>query len=447
MLYIMWAAILAICILSYVKWGSWISPSATFSLGFLICCSWAVAYSDIWELGLHFNTFCVIIGGLFTFFFIGILISLYYSRTQKPIIEGFEPIAIKIEDWKLIIVIFFELLGLIVTAREMMNAAGSNNLTYAMHYYNTITKFSDETIVFSHGRLIEFFWVNAQALGYWFGYIFANNLLLRKFSLLPFIIIILSVANCLLRGARTNAFYMAAVILCYYVFLLKKSNPNKFKKVRIKIIVIIAIILVLFVASFKQIGLLMGRTITSSAMDYVSMYVGAEIKNLDTFLQNIKHSDRWGEQTFLAMYSWFKPYLGITEKLQLDLPDRYINGIWLGNVCTTFYPYVYDFGYIGVPILTGVMSIICHITYEKARRSKFRRYPIYSIVLYGFFWSSLALSFFSNKFYERSFSRTFVRILICWFFYKYIFCKLKFKTSKRYRKVSTTEFRTGRIIE
>jgi oligosaccharide repeat unit polymerase len=444
MILVLWLSLALLCWFAYKIWGSWMAPAPTFIAGFLFCCTWALVYSDRWDLDLHFNTYFVIAGGCLLFLFVGHLVFTYYNNafihSSRDSSSGSVYVAIEcidIEKWKLFLVVCVQIFAAILTIREIMSAAGTLNLAEAIHYYNTINKFSEDTVQLGHARLIWILWINMQALGFWFGYVFANNLAAKRFSVIPLIIVLLSMVNCLARGARTNAALMVAVILCYYLILLRKSNPKKLKNMQAGLFIRVTIVVAIFILTFKQVGLLMGRTITSNSMDYVSMYVGAEIKNLDTFLQGktiMTGLDLWGGQTFMALYGAFKDQLGITGKLMLDLPDQYVNGLWLGNVYTTFYPYIYDFGYMGVVVLVAIMSLICHIAYHRAIRAKFTTWPSYSLVLYGYLWCSLVLSFFSNKFYERSFSETFLLIMICWGIYSLFFCKFRTDHSRELRR-------------
>lgn len=111
----------------------------------------------------------------------------------------------------------------------------------------------------------------------------------------------------------------------------------------------------------------------------------------------------------------------------LDLPFKSINGYSLGNVYTTFYPWLYDFGYSGIFVLTMVMGIISETIYLYAKIQKNNHKHLICILIYGYISSFLFLSFFSNKFYEEVFSKNMLYIVISLFLIELFFKKVKNK--------------------
>jgi oligosaccharide repeat unit polymerase len=186
--------------------------------------------------------------------------------------------------------------------------------------------------------------------------------------------------------------------------------------------------------SFQSLVDLLGRTssIRENLFDYLAKYSGAQIKNLDIFLQEqtSNKSVIWGKNSFYTLIQWLGPYIGITDNnYNLDLPFRAVNGYGLGNVYTTFYAYIYDFGYNGMLILVGIMAVVSQYFYEKCKHTFSNGYPRLSEMIYGLIAGALVLSFFSNKFYELIFGRIFIGTLMCWIIYNRYFCH---RSSSRY---------------
>ena len=153
------------------------------------------------------------------------------------------------------------------------------------------------------------------------------------------------------------------------------------------------------------------------------------------FLQedHSKNNEIWGSQTFVSIIRWLGPKFGIENYYyQLDLPFRRINGFSLGNVYTTFYPYIYDFGYLGEICLVVLMAIIVQCVYEICKRTKLKNSPSIPILLYGYMYSSIVLSFFSNKFYENTFTRNALIVIpVSWIVYEIFFCKIVFNKKNK----------------
>ena len=107
----------------------------------------------------------------------------------------------------------------------------------------------------------------------------------------------------------------------------------------------------------------------------------------------------------------------------------------MGNVYTVFYPFIYDFGYVGVVVLTALMAFVCQVCYELGRNSKNRRVSLLFTIIYGTITSTLLLAFFSNKFYENIFTVEFVKRVIILVGFDIIFNMFFLKTKKASFKI------------
>ena len=181
---------------------------------------------------------------------------------------------------------------------------------------------------------------------------------------------------------------------------------------------------------------IMGRNMQSNSIfDYLSVYLGAEVKNLDLFLQeknNIEKNTIWGSQTFIAIIATWGKKIGFNgyHEYKLDLPFRSVNGVGLGNVYTTFYPYIYDFGYIGCIVLVAIMAILSQVCYEIIKKIRGKKNVQICVLIYGVIYSCLLLSFFSNKFFENIFSMNFIKYIVIWFLLNLVFCEFDYKDNR-----------------
>ncbi|MBI1696383.1 oligosaccharide repeat unit polymerase, partial [Lactobacillus crispatus] len=92
-------------------------------------------------------------------------------------------------------------------------------------------------------------------------------------------------------------------------------------------------------------------------------------------------------------------------------------------------PWLYDFGYIGVVILTGVMAIISQLIFNIARIKRKVSLSL-SQIIYSYIGSFIALSFFSNKFFESINTNFIYTVLICYLLKVLYVNKYKFLTEK-----------------
>ena len=422
------------------------SPSFIFCASFVFCSMWAVMYKDIWELGLRVRTLIVICGGVLEFIIVCSLIQVLYAMTKgnKYNTEKVNLQKIEIDTWKNIICLIFCICSILYTIFNVTRAVNGNIIQFpvAISKYRNLTLFYNKTIHLS--RLVTFSRIITNSLVYWYIYVMINNFLIeKKVNIIQMFIVIFGALCNTTLGGRGGAVNMAlSVVPITYLMLRKKNGYSLVRVLKLKTILIVCLVSMIFLMTFQQTARLLGRKTKYEPMYYLAIYCGAEIKNLDIFLQEnekiIRNKDDiWGSQTFFNMVKWIGPKLGNKNKnynYQLDLPFRHINGLSLGNVYTTFYPYIYDFGYQGLIILVGIMAIISQIIYEKCKRVKIRENPSIFIILYGYIFSSLVLSFFSNKFYEQNVNTTFIYSLVLWNVYNLIITKHK----KIYKKIESS---------
>lgn len=406
-----------------------IAPSVIFNFSFLFCTFWCLINYKIWNLkSLHIYTFLTILIGVLVYSITCTLISEinknkvksknneeYYVKSKLKIIE--------LPKWIKIVTIILELLTIIFLVYNVLkvtNGTISNFLTY-LKEYDHIVKFSNKIVRIP--KLLSIMITLSTMLSYYFIYILINNFLLtRKIDFLLLITIVLSMILQLSTGGRNGAVNIVLASIAIFIFLYRKNKSNILKINKKTAIILLTIIifsgLMLFPISTK----LVGRENKKSAIEYLSIYCGAEIKNLDIYIkerENKEYNHQKGNQTFIYLIEFVGKRFGYERNYKLDLPFRSVNGHSLGNVYTTFYQFIYDYGYFGVVWCTVIMASITQLIYEKGKKSKIKNIPNIYIIIYGYIISSILLSFFSNKFYEQNFGGSLFYGIIIWMILNY----------------------------
>lgn len=415
----------------------YITPAFLFCISFVFSTIWATIYRKAWELELHVNTYLIITLGVMEFIIVSIVISTIRNRNRK--VSNNEVILIKIDTWKKVITIFFCIFTILYTWYSIVKVMDGDfsNISESIHNYNIYNKFADKDIklpkLMTVSRLI------VCALGYWFSYVVINNYFAnKKIDLFSTIIVILSLVSNASTGSRGDSINILFAIICIF-FVINNKRCSFKNSVDLKLLLKIGILCIILIGSFSTIGTILGRNKAINFFDYLAEYCGAEIKNLDTFIREYsfgieKENDFFGKQTFVNLIRWLGPYFGMEKSeytYMLTLPFRKINNFDLGNVYTTFYPYIYDFGYKGVFILVGLMAIIVQSIYEECRTFSLKKYPRICILIYSYMFNTLILSFFSNKFYEYIFNKQFIIIIILWNCFNMLYTKFNIKINER----------------
>lgn len=219
-----------------------------------------------------------------------------------------------------------------------------------------------------------------------------------------------------------------SALVAYLILVLKKNGKYRItkKSAGVAITAVVAAMIV-----FYGTAVVMGRDDVNDIPSYLSVYLGAEVKNLDMYLKKHPFGENnagqmWGAQTFHNIY--IAPVVmrlnGNIKMYQQDQPFRKYHGLKLGNVHTTFYQYIYDFGYIGEAILVAIMAIISQIIYFLAKRSSNSKHPPMPFLIYFMVSNSLILSFFSEKFYGTIISTLFIKYVVIWLLMNYA-CRQK----------------------
>ncbi len=433
MVYIIMVLILAgIFILAYFSnKKDIIAPSVIFPLAFLFSATWGLFYFERWGLeDYSFETALYIVVGVLDFVLVSFVVKKIFSRKYKDKdVETAKKEEIKpiiINKWTKIFILCFFALTLFAYLNSVIEIVGGSwdNIISATYQFDRI-KFTDQIVTLP--LVVRALTAVAHPLAYWLLYVFVNNLIAKKKA--DWLIlgsIIIEALICLASGSRGGLIYLliAGVIMAIIIARKKRNNKKITLTKKQKIIIVsvstaaIAIILAFFPISAKIM-----RNSNSDPLDYLSIYCGAPIKNFDTFVKEYSEYESDGNsQTFVNIVNTFGADLGLAEKYKILKPFRSINGYGLGNVYTTFYPFLQDYGFPGIIILTAIMAAISQFVYEMVKREKFNQAPLLFTIIYGYMFSKIMGSFFANTFYETIFSRQFIVRVLVWtglcFYYK-----------------------------
>lgn len=419
------AAILFFCLITSKK--VLLTPQFGFTIGFFISVVYAIFYIKKWGLYLDKRTFWVIGGGVLLFYIISVIIQwLYrimpiYASDKQPFSQLLSLFGIqinkKIDNWKLAIMAGFQLVTLLWLLFFLHRLTGRGLVGSILYYRSSM--FSNQSITLP--KLLFHFRALCIASAYVWEYLFLKNLIIEKNETRYLIwlvvnFLISSVISVLLGGRGGFVQIIIAFVVQMYFILGKKNNWKKV--LSLKTVGIVALIGCGVLLSFQGLGLLLGRTSNVDVTEYIAVYISAEIKNLDTFIRMGNFgTDIYHNQTFISLINAFSGKLCLPNMHhELDLPFRYYGKYPLGNVATTFLPFLYDYGYKGVLLLVPPMAIFSQIVFQHALNRNHNDKHAFSltIVVYSYVFFSIFFSLFSNKFYENIVSINFIYTLIYW---------------------------------
>lgn len=452
MIYLIMASCLIFTLLNYkISGNDLINPSVVFPLIFLAQSIMCILVGNYLDLTFHLETFIILLSSCFIF---TAFTFWYYAKRQRNILnesKNIKKCSRKLRYIKLpqiltigFIIIFIFVLFLKYRYLSQLSAAVGQAgipLSDRISLYDNLVKFNQVRYqaigLFLPGyhNLLN---ILAVAYGYLTTYIVVNNFIVcKKISFFQIITIFLLMLNMYLGGSRSTIFRLITFIaVLYYVLTLRKGNNFKInRRIQGKLIFWGFIVLILFIATLE----IFGRSTTTNLFHYLFIYTGAPLYNLDVFIQTHKlpiNQLYFGQQTFFGAYNFILPRIGLPRYF-LDLPFvRYSLEYGLGNVYTTFYQFLYDFGYSGIVPLISIIAWYYTGTYTKVRETIPESAVDYRLLIFAFLFNDLIMLFFSNRFYESVLN--FSNVLI--FATIFLFSSLIFEKSVTFSRVRVKIF-------
>lgn len=436
--FVLFVLLIVMLYLSYItSKGILFTPQFGFAISFIPQALLALFYVKKWNLDIGMETVLVIVGGICLFTICNVVFNKvkfsfnYGNKLNKNNTENNDDLIIRIDTWKFLVLIIFQLLTILLCIRYLLSLVPGVDLLSAITYYRYTNLFSNNMFVIpSYIRMMRTFSISS---GYVLLYIYIHSMLYKDKVNKIFVLsnIGLSLVNDMLFGARTGLAIFAVSFVVQYYFIRGKKYGWK-NALPFKSILKIVFFVFLFLATFQTIAEIMGRTLASeyTFMDYIAGYLSAEIKNLDVFLKKGNFGTTWeNNQTLNGIIPLLAKVFDQPQWVhKLDLPFVIENNYNYGNVYTIFYPFIYDMGYIGILVYIPLMACICQVVYKKIININDNDTISISLIIYSYIYFALVFSFFSDKFYEIVLNTKFIWTLLSWIVLKkYFEIRIKIK--------------------
>ena len=414
MLYIIFIVLLALTIANFIiSEFDYFNPAVIFNIMFMIFSIMCIIVDVI--AGLEINnplTAIIIIFGSILFTLIN-LISKKIVGKQTHDLKSINITTSKIIEIGAFLIEILVAYLMYKHVNDFARTYGvSDSFSAKLSFYDTITKFNTEYRLrmpsyVSIGNLI------GRAICYIYIYIATNNFVLtKKVKPLHLAIVAVYFIGSLMSG-RTEALRIITAIVMLWFYFYKKKNG--WAKGRVKIAIRMLGIAIGIVVGFSLLRGVLGRT-TYDPIKVVFGYMGAPLKNFDTFLTNPTKSidNVWGAMTFTKFINWMGGKFGIDRWIYLsDQPFLYYKDFRMGNVYTTYYNFYYDFGFVGCIILISIIAGYYCYTYRRLKHKQGADGSInYRLLIYAYLFNDLIMLPFSSRFYETIVNINFIRLNI-----------------------------------
>jgi len=431
MIYILLLSLIFLFSISYVFFDKKVlAPSCVLNLVYIFSTLCTIYNIDKWGVNIHFNTYCVIIGGNFLFFLFSYIIHLYFRR-KRQFDNDKKNLGLKyieINNAKLaiyiIISILFASLFIFNVLKLAKSYGGYNNYYEMMTIYRRNTSYGDDKLPVFVTRFFSFM----VASIYIAMYIFINNILCnskKKNNYLLIIPIILVLISSLINSERTTSlnFFIYSIIITFFLI----QNSDRFsKKVERKFIKKCLYAIVFFLVLFVLSRSLVGRGNTKDPVYYITFYAGGSIQLLDLYLQSPTYATYFAEEVLLGLRQKLNRLgLNVQSKQIGHLEFRSSNSTNIGNVYTAYRRYIHDFGYFGVVFFQIFNAMIFGIWYEKIKNRNVKPNIDLSVVLFAYLFVFLCKHSINEAIWANIFNLP--KLIIFLVLWKFYFIKLNVK--------------------
>lgn len=440
----MWLIILTvvtaiICIISFVIFEKDVlHPDVVFNIFFLISELTCLLFAHEYEIVLHYQTVVALILGELVFLIISIFSYSTRKKARIDIIEEIIPCKIEVKKRLVKGLVFLQFVSIVffvvyIRAISMKYTGSAGSLGSMINFYDQANKFFQKELA-TVPIPIAYRLSNPIGIagGHIMLYVLINNwIAVHKVDFWHLLSVLLLVIIYVLNGSRTPIFRLITIaLIIYYVLFFKR----KLKKISAKFwrrLVIISIATIVIMLGMLVVTGRVNENTEYKISDFLFVYIGAPIVNLDNWLADpiiLEDSFIPGAHTFPQLYSKIGDVLNNEQfhakKILLFKTSE--NGKFLGNVYTMYYPYVYDFGLLGVVPLTSIMAIFYSILYDRMFVKKISSNKIsLRLFYYSYLFNDLMMSIFSARFYETILNTGVIKIFIVSFFIEKLFIEEK----------------------
>jgi oligosaccharide repeat unit polymerase len=308
------------------------------------------------------------------------------------------------------------------------------SLSDAINNYDQLVKFNTtrlDSLNVDIGELYRKTNLVSNSVPYVILFVLINNIYyFKRFNLLQSFSVLLLAIQTVLTGGRSGLFLMFTFVIIELAII--SFRKAFIKGVGLRIFVRITIVVIITGFALILVMKIMGRSLPSNLAEYIFVYFGAPIDNLDNYIARgapTVHTDVPGEYTFNGIYRYFydKGMLNSIGRVTDVLPFvSSSNGKNEGNVFTMFYFWLIDFGFVGLFPLMLVYSF----SYIYVYRSIYKNYQgkfNYSLFIYAYIINSLIMSPFSNRFFEEIITISFAKKAIITFLFVVLFIDKRFE--------------------
>ena len=448
LIYLLVVFFLALTYVSYKVFDMELSnPAVIFSFMYFISSFCALLNINNFNIKLAPETFLLLFLGAIEFVLICYFVKKFFQQKYKlntflkqdtPYVDRKNVIILSVYSVILIVLLLYNIV-------LIANQYGEyNSFSGALSIFKTQTSYSNSV---SLPHYLNLMFKVMELSSYILIYCFLSNIICNeelniierfKKNMLYLTIPVLYIIKELLSSSRITILQLSFATLVMGL-IIWYSRYNWGQKIGLPFLITLSLVGVLGLGAFYSSAALIGRANSKNLVDYITAYAGGSIECLNQYLQHpnpVDNSDIVGNETFYPLIRSLDKYkitnFDIENKQTAHLSFRYYFSQMIGNVYTAYRRWHHDFGYFGVSILNGFMSLVFSICYYCFKFKKNNNHMGLYLSVYSYIVYALFLHPIDSYFYTTVFQLTFITNIILFIFLYVLLFYVKFdKNSKQ----------------
>ena len=388
-------------------------PAVVFNIFFLISELTCICFIHEYNIVLHYRTVFVLGMGELVFLVMSIMSRYMSTNAHRNLYEELVPSVIKVDKKITIGILVCQIVSIVsflyyLRVISLKYAGSADSIGSMINLYDQANKFFSKELATVP---IPIVYRVSNPLGiagaHIFLYILINNWIVThkvdKYCLLSVVLLIIIYT---LNGSRTPIFRLITIVLILYYILYFKKKLKKIDSRFLLKLITIAIITVFMLQAMLYITGRLSLNGKFKLTDFLFVYLGAPIVNLDNWLMNpikIEESYVPGVHVFPQIFSIIEKVFHINNLHGGNILtfQNNLDGKFLGNVYTMYYPFMYDFGILGVIPLTSIIAFYYCFTYDRMFKKRISPQKVcLRLFFYSYLFNDLIMSIFSARFFE-----------------------------------------------
>ncbi len=432
MIYWLLFGTLGLLILNFlINNGDIFAPSCMVCLIYFLCVLLSLYNYDIWQLDsfsgdtVSLVLVCLAVFSLVCFFICNVLYGLNLRKRRAPLTaESCKMHIIPVNRQILFIACALQVTIILLCVINILRVGGGVvGWAYILNRYKMLNASGE---AFLPGYVQQGIKI-VTVLGYTYLFIFVNNAVMEgklKGHYNCLIPVLLHLLRSILTGSRYNMICIAAAGV-YAAYILYQQKTGWRRTFKFKYLIWGVSGFTLLLALFVLLKRAAGRTDNIEPVYYVTMYSSGCIKLLDSYIQApIAPSSIWGKETFSGINA-FLANRGLTQRYDINLEFRFINGRNIGNVYGAIRRFYQDFGFGGCLLLISIEAAVWSSIYSRLTYAVHKNRE-YLLILFMYMVHALVIFPIDDKFYNNLVTPSFVIYTVLFYFsYRYIVRKKK----------------------